>query len=213
MLRSFLLGLSSGDSALPFGVTSVGAVSVGSGMTVALSQTFSTVSCDPHRQKVSSSSASCECGHGYESGESGGCLECDANSYKSTVSDSDKCLACPDGSVSEAGSRVCSCSIDGYVLDEKEMLCRDANGNVYRDAFKILGIDGLYFILGASVAFLVLLFIVIYCSHGGDSSKSKGAAPAPVAAGVFGPVRRPFGPAVRGPFGPPVGWYPSYRRF
>ncbi len=85
-------------------------------------------------------------------------------------------------------------------MDENEMLCRDANGNVYREAFRILGLDGLYFILIVSGGILLIIFIVIYCSN------SKEDPPPPSQAPVRAAVA--FRPAY--PPRPPLQQYPPY---
>ncbi len=178
MLRAFLAGLATGETALPFGVDVVAGVSIGNTVTIPLSVQFATAACDANKLKVSTASTACECSFGFESDGKGGCAACDENEFKAAVSDSKKCIGCPDGSESEPGSRVCTCHVEGYVLDETEMLCRDAHGNVFREAFKILGFDGLVFILVVSGAFLVLLFTVVYCCNGSAAQEPK-AAPVP----------------------------------
>ncbi len=214
MLRSFLLGLSSGETPLPFGIASVPIVSVGSGFAVPMSLDFTTVSCGTHKQKVSSSSTSCECARGYESTDEDSCVACEENFYKPSISDDEKCIRCPDGAVSETASQICVCDVEEYVLDEKEMLCRDANGNVYRDAFTILGFDGLFFILAVSGGFLVLLFIVVYYYNGGTDDDPK-APPLNRAVNYnYRPIPGPFAvPPFMPAFSPFVTPVPNYQRF
>ena len=103
---------------------------------------------------------------------------------------------------------------EGFAMDEVEMMCRDANGNVYREAFKILGFDGLYFILAASGGILFVIFVVIYCSNSKEDTSPQPQPPArlrPVAA--YRPQPPPQSPqyanyANYGNYGPGV-----YRRF
>jgi len=135
MLREFLLSFATDNSALPSGVAGVTAVYVGSGIPSQLTISFSTSVCGSGafpflfrvvsscvvmmtrtgnvagKQKPTPSATACECAPGFTGDGSGNCVACSENTYKTAVSDTAKCLACPTGSDSAASSRVCGCVV------------------------------------------------------------------------------------------------------
>jgi hypothetical protein len=64
------------------------------------------VACDFEKK---SQGGVCVCKWGYAKSSDGKCVACAKDHYKATISDQDPCVACPVGSKSGVGQRVCGC--------------------------------------------------------------------------------------------------------